>query len=380
VIVWIHGGSDAVGRGGSEPASLARLGVVVVTFNYRLGILGFLAHPALTRESPHGASGNYGLLDQIEALRWVHRNIEAFGGDPDRVMVAGHSAGGGAVLQLLVTPLARGLFQRAVAQSGTLDMSQPLADAEAEGIALAHQLGVPADDPLPALRAAPIESLLAITARGYQGTTDGWVLPSSAPSLLQAGRMDAMPLIIGATANEAAIFGFTPPARRVDYRELVRRDDPAPERLLAHYPAPTDDDVPAAVRRYITDRDFVCPARYVAATRPGPTWLYLYAAPAAPGARIGAFHGAELRPQFAQEFGAPLGAMEQRIGDAMRRYWVQFARAGDPNVAGLPAWPVYQRARPRVLELGDPVRVTEGLGRDGCDVFDEVWTRGGGGP
>ncbi len=375
VIVWLHGGSDAVGTGGDEPASLAPLGVVVVTINYRLGLLGFMAHPALTQESPHHASGNYGLLDQIQALHWVQRNIAAFGGDPLRVTIVGHSAGGGAVLQLLATPLAHGLFHRAIAQSGTLDMSQPLAQAEAEGVTTATQLGVPANAPLPALRATTTEQLLAVSATGFQGTTDGWAIPRPVPTLLREGRMDPLPLIIGATAHEADLFGFAPPTHRDDYLALLRNADEArADRVLALYPAATDADIPQAVRRYLTDRDFVCPARYVAATRRGHTWLYLFSAPPAPGARYAAFHGAELRPLFDLNLGAPLDDTAKRIGAAMRRYWVQFATAGDPNAPGLPDWPVYTGAEPRHLEIGDPVRAIAGLGRPACDVFDETQT------
>ena len=375
VIVWLHGGSDAVGRGGDAPASLAKLGVVVVTINYRLGLLGFLAHPALTAESPHHASGNYGLLDQIEALRWVQRNIASFGGDPGRVTILGHSAGGGAVLQLMATPLARGLFQRAIAQSGTLDMSRPLADAETEGVATAAQLGVPVADPLPALRAISAERLVSGSARGFQGATDGWVIPRPVPTLLIEGALDSIPLIIGATANEADLFNLAPPATRDGYRALLRDADAARvDRVLARYPAATDAAVPAAVRRYMTDRDFVCPARYVAAMRRGRTWLYLFSPSPAPGAHQAGFHGSELRLLFDDELGAPLGDAERRLGAAMRRYWVRFAATGDPSAPGLPAWPAYAGPNPRHLALGDQVRAVAGLDRSGCDVFDEAWT------
>jgi para-nitrobenzyl esterase len=374
VMVWLHGGSDAVGKGGEEAASLAPLGVVVVTLNYRLGLLGFLAHPALTAESPHHASGNYGLLDQIEALRWVQRNIAAFGGDPARVTVFGHSAGGGAVLQLMASPLARGLLHRGIAQSGTLDMSQPLADAEIEGVATATKLGVPADDPLPALRAASVEQLLAVSARGYQGATDGWAIPRSGPDQLAADALAPVPLIIGATANEAEVFGLPPLPTPDAYGALVREADPRrADRVLALYPPATTADIERAARRYVTDRDFVCPARFVAATRRAPTWLYLYDAPLTPPAQITAFHGAELRPLFADEQGAPLTDTERRVSAAIRRYWVQFAATGDPNAPGLPAWPAYAAASPHHLRIADPVQTAAALERAGCRVFDEAW-------
>jgi para-nitrobenzyl esterase len=380
VAVWLHGGSFLFGNGGDEAAALAPLGVVVVTMNYRLGILGFLAHPALTKESPHGSSGNYGLLDQIEALRWVRRNAAAFGGDPERVMLFGHSSGGSAVLDLLASPLARGLFQRAVSQSGSLDESRSLAEAESQGQETSATLAGPGRDALHVLRAESVERLLSVAAgRSFVPVTDGWVLPASVPAVLASLRPDEIPLLVGATANEWSnlALGFPPPTDREGYRALVQRSgESRKDRLLALYPATSDEEVRPAAIRFLTDRDFVCPARYVAAKRRGRTWLYLVSAPGTPGpvgAALGAFHGVELRFLFRSGFGAPLGEVGERVGEAMRRYWVRFAATGDPNEPGRPEWPPYAGTKPRYLELGDSIRPLAGLDRAGCDVFDEVW-------
>ncbi|WP_394841092.1 carboxylesterase family protein [Pendulispora brunnea] len=374
VMVWIHGGSFAYERGGEEAAVLARRGVVVVTFNYRLGLLGFLAHPALTKESPHHASGNYGLLDQIEALRWVQRNIAAFGGDPSRVTIFGHSAGGDSVLMLAASPEARGLFQRAIAQSSSLGESQSLATAEKDGVAIAESLGATSSDPLRALRAAPVERLLAAQS-GVEPATEGWIIPKPIPVAIAEGATDGVPLIIGATAKEWSIFAIhSPPAKdRAAYRELLRKaGESHVERLLSLYPAARDEDVPAASIRYLSDWDFVCPARYIARKRKGRTWFYVASASATAGeigARYGAFHGSDVRLLFHDEMGIPLGEPAQRTGDAMQHYWSRFARSGEPNEPGLAEWPVYGS---QYLDLGDPIRVRSDGDRAGCLVFDEV--------
>ncbi|WP_394830397.1 carboxylesterase family protein [Pendulispora rubella] len=374
VMVWIHGGSFAYERGGEEAAILARRGVVVVTFNYRLGLLGFLAHPALTKESPHHASGNYGLLDQIEALRWVQRNIAAFGGDPSRVTIFGHSAGADSVLMLAASPEARGLFRGAMAQSSSLGESQPLAVAEKDGAVIAESLGASSSDPLYALRAAPVERLLAAQS-GVEPVTDGWILPKPIPVAIAEGATDGVPLIVGATAKEWSIFAIhSPPAKDVSgYRELLRKaGESHVNRLLALYPAARDEDVPAASIRYLSDWDFVCPARFVASKRRGRTWFYVASTPVSvgeSGARYGAFHGSDVRMLFHDEMGIPLGELAQRTGDAMQRYWTRFAISGDPNEPGLAAWPRYGAQH---LDFGDPIQVRGDGDHAGCPVFDEA--------
>jgi para-nitrobenzyl esterase len=372
VMVWLHGGANRTGRGGADAAALVPQGVVVVTVNYRLGLLGFLAHPALASESPQGSSGNYGLLDQIEALRWVRRNIAAFGGDPQRVTVFGHSAGGDSVAQLLASPLAKGLFHRAIVQSGGLGTSRPQREMEAEGVRLAHDLGAPAE-PLAFLRAVPVDRLLAASNGPFDAAADGWVLRRPGPGALAEGASDVS-LLVGATTNEASVFAL--PSDLAGYSAMVDETGPSwKARVAARYPATGEADAPVAMLRLMTERDFVCPARYVAARRNAPTWLYLFSArpPGDGGARLGAFHGADVRLLFGLTYGVPLGDSGDRLGEAMRRLWVRFATAGDPNGSDLPAWPRATRNRPRYLELGDAIRTAVGPAIEGCDTFDAMW-------
>ena len=372
VMVWLHGGSNRTGSGGVEAAALVPHGVVVVTLNYRLGLLGFLAHPALAAESQHGSSGNYGLLDQIEALRWVARNIAAFGGDPRRVTVFGHSAGGDGVAQLLASPLAKGLFHRAIIQSGGLGTSRPRRDLEAEGVRIARGLGAPAD-PLAFLRALPIARLLAASDGPFDAVADGWVLPRPGPGALAEGAAD-VPLLVGATADEASVFAL--PGDLAGYHAMVGESGPSWQaRVAARYPVTREADVPAALRRLMTDRDFVCPARYVAAHRSAPTWLYLFSArpPGEGGARLGAFHGADVRLLFGLTYGVARGAEEDRVAEAMRRLWARFAEAGEPNGPGLPDWPRHGHGRPRYLVLDAAMGTARGPDLEGCDTFDAMW-------
>ncbi|HEX6738854.1 MAG TPA: carboxylesterase family protein, partial [Vicinamibacteria bacterium] len=375
VLVWIHGGANRFGSGKDEAAALVREGLVVVTFNYRLGLLGFLAHPALAKESPHGSSGNYALLDQIEALRWVQRNIAVFGGDPHRVSIVGHSAGGDSVAQLLASPLAEGLFHRAVIQSGGLGTARPRAEMEEAGTKIAARLGAPASDPLPALRALPVEALVGAADGGFDASADGWVIPAPGPSALAAGQAHALPLLVGATSDEARAFAL--PHDLATYRNAIAEAGPAwQERVAARYPAASEDQVPAALTRLVTERDFVCPARYIAAHRGGPAWLYLFSAAPAPGpagTRLGAFHGTDVRLLFDRTYGLPRRPDDAKVGDAMRRYWARFAAAGDPNTPGLPDWPAYRTASPHHLDLQAPLRTGGDLAADACALFDAMW-------
>ena len=372
VLVWIHGGGlEQDGARDYDGTKLAADGVVVVTINYRLGALGFLAHPAL---ASHGAAGNYGLMDQQAALRWVQRNIARFGGDPGNVTIAGQSAGGLSVLAQMVSPGARGLFQRAIVQSGTFALNQrPLAVAEAAGETFATAVGC-ADQSAACLRSAPVSDLVANFGVEIPGVVDGAVLTQPIGTALARGQFARVPVINGITHDEELLFvdGLKltvsqgtniPLAAPLDGSETTYEADIAqalgvsPARaaaIAAVYPLSANPTRPDEVFGLaVSDASFACPALQVdrqTAARGVPTYAYQFNDDAAPGFGLGqATHGAEL-PYLFDLPNSPvvLNAGQQALAASMRTDWARFAGTGNPSSHALP-WPSFNGTR--VLSL-----------------------------
>lgn len=400
VMVWIHGGGCTTGSGGSplyEGTHLASQGVVVVTLNYRLGPFGYLAHPLLSRESPQGVSGNYGMLDQIAALQWVQANIAAFGGDPGCVTVFGESAGALSICRLMISPLAEGLFHRAIAQSGGAqgrnrhlrEHRNHLEPMETIGERLARQLGCDqAPDPLAALRAVSAADLLAAAnpAQGLYGEgtkfgpiIDGWAIPDDPDRLFAAGRQHAVPFMAGTTADEGTLFAFQAPIRHAaGYESAVRSLFGADAgEVLRRFPCPDDASVKKAFADLTTVTSFVAPARFLVksvAAAQGKAYLYHFThePPGAKRLGLGATHGAEIAYVFGN-LRRLHGPVDRQVSETMGAAWVRFAKTGDPNGPGLPAWPAYTTAADPHLEFGDEPRAGTGLHREVCDLLERAW-------
>lgn len=395
VMVWIHGGGYLNGSGALsyyDGSALARLGAVVVTINYRLGILGFLAHPQLSRESREHVSGNYGLLDQIAALQWVKENIVPFGGDARNVTIFGESAGAGSVSCLLFSPLAKGLFQRAIAESGALDDQLKdlrntrggIESAEHQGIELAHQLACGGGAALPCLREMSGSLLLKMvrtisclecTQRDTLGpVADGYVIPGQPYELLRAGRLNPAAVLTGSNRGEGTIvIGMRPVPDVAGYHAWVSarfRDQAAA--VLAAYPAPTNDAVRTALRDVYTDSWYLCPSRSLAAAEK-TTYLYQFTR-VRPGNEMRTAHGSEIPYVFdtLKTAGGRLEEVDRTLATLMSAAWYRFAAKGDPNGDGLPEWPRYDRKSESYLEFGDKMRVDRGLEASQCQAIGFV--------
>jgi para-nitrobenzyl esterase len=355
VLVWIHGGAFAGGSGAvpiHNGAALAARGIVVITINYRLGVLGFMALPALTAEA--GSSGNYGLMDQIAALQWVKRNIAKFGGDPARVTIAGQSAGAASVQDLIASPAAQGLFAGAIVESDPMvGPGMPtLASAEAQGqrIAAAAKLSTLAE-----LRALPLGDLTTAANHPSVGPPGIRFVPIRESRVLPDPQRQTsrVPVLIGLNADEASAGGADWNTRSVDGLQqlLARRFGDHATRMAALYPARTDQEARSAARAMLTDRGLAALLAWSAARVAGspPAYAYLFdgVRPGSQGDRFGSFHTLEVPFVFdtLAEAGLHPGVQERQLAAMVRAYWINFVRTGDPNGLGLPAWPVLRTGR-----------------------------------
>ncbi len=393
VFVWIYGGGYTNGSA-SMPLywgdQLAHKGVIVITVAYRLGPLGYLAYPELTRESPHHSSGNYGLMDQIAALEWIQRNISAFGGDPKNITIAGQSAGAMAVSMLMASPLAKGLFQRAIGESGAL--FEPLqlapryllANAERDGEKYAASLGVAS---IKELRDLPAARLLAGDAGNVSHPViEPYALPAAPYEVFASGQQNDVPLLIGSNADEArSLTDITHVKAATFDADLEHSFGALPAPLLVAYPHATDEAARQA--RLDIERDLRFGWDIWAWARlqsgSGRSRVYYYSfrqVPPFPAGSVfegwGASHYAELWYVFDHLDQEPWRwtAADRKLAEEISGYWVNFVRSGDPNGPGLPAWPAFSNTDSKVLYLGDPITVGGVANINSLEIFDAVYT------
>ena len=389
VLVYFFGGGF-VGGDGSEPrydgAAMARKGIVAVTVTFRLGVFGFLAHPALTRESPHHASGNYGLMDQSAALRWVQKNIAAFGGDPRRVTIAGESAGSFSVSAQMASPWSKGLIAGAIGESGSLMGTHPttsLADAERRGAAFAAGLGATS---LSALRALPAAQILEATAPRtsprFGAIVDGDFLPRPPADIYAAGDQAHVPLLVGWNSQESDAWG------------VLGRDAPTPDNFAKAlrtvfgdhaddaaklFPASTDEEARSSATALASDR-FIAFSTWKwydlqSKTSGKPVFRYLFSRPRPGGS--GAVHSGEIEyalGNLATNTTYAWTPDDYKVSETMQNYFANFIKTGDPNGAGLPSWPAANRGNSEpVMHLDVNTHVGFDAHRDRYQFLDQFY-------
>ena len=420
VMVWIYGGGFQIGASSQsayDGEALAAQGVVLVSINYRLGIFGFLAHPALDQESPKGVSGNYALLDMVAALEWVKRNIGAFGGDPNNVTIFGESAGGTAVCLLMVVPQAEGLFQKVISES-TAWMFGPISHLTESwyGRVPMTKFGEKLGTDLAALRAKSVAELLktlpppmtrndaAERGEAYMPVVDGWVIPDDPARLFSTGKFHHVALVAGTNADEGTLLGGPPVRNLAQYGKwAAEKVGPLAERLLSLYPASTDAEAHAAAAQASGDLVFLYGTRAVlraasklprkvaglsVSVNPN-TFQYQFTRVNGIGRQIhwGSFHASEIpyiwetlpdsvygtQASFLGDFSVTVDTyneQDRKLSQAMSAAWVAFAKTGSPNGPGLVHWPPFA-GKESHMEFGDQIAAKESLRKKQIDFMSE---------
>lgn len=365
VMVFVPGGGNT--RGSASEAqydgnNLAKKGVVYVSVNYRLGVFGFLAHPDLTRESDRHASGNYALLDQIAALQWIQRNIAKFGGNPNSVMLYGHSAGASNLAALMASPLSKGLFQRAAGMSGGLGNQLPLAQAEEAGVKFAEALGAQS---IAQLRAKSAEEILNARSRVNGAVVDGWVLPQDVYSTFAEGKQIDVPLMAGSVGDDGPGAGMPAKTSEVSKWAQDNYGDLA-EEFLKVFPSGTESQLAKASHDLRRSRSLMGARTWVelhAQTSHSKAYWYLFnhASPMPPGAvfsgrpavEMGSYHGGELvyvwNNLYLKDW--PWQPEDRHLGELMSTLWTNFAKTGEPSAPGSPKWPAYDPKNEMMLYI-----------------------------
>jgi para-nitrobenzyl esterase len=368
VMVWLHGGGFSIGHGNTAMYNSPKLpqnGVVLVTLNMRLGAIGLLAHSLLSKESPHGVSGNYMFLDMMAALQWVQRNIASFGGDPDKVTIFGESGGGGKVIGLLASPLAKGLFHRAICESGGMPHSTLLKELEERGERLFARLGVNKEaDPLKAARALDYEKILEVAdtmtvemnlpiqQAFVDSAVDGWFLTDRVVKVISEGKQNAVPYIMGSTLGE-----LTGPGIMINGKEMI-----FPE-MIPNYVAMLSGASKAKVKGYAFIFDQV-PGKW---KEEGAVSCHGIELPYVLGALDIKEELEVMRdgvvPSGAKSYDPEPTEVDKKVSQAMMRIWAQFAKTGDPSVKGLIRWPAYEAVTDQYLYITEPLEVKIGFSK-----------------
>lgn len=405
VMVWIHGGSHQAGAGSQsiyQANQLVENGVVLVTINYRLGVFGYIAHPALSAADPRGVSGNYGLLDQVAALAWVRDNIAALGGDPDNVTIFGESAGAQSVTEIMSTPFSEGLFHKAILQSGASTYNANGLTTAIEGRLTMHEAGLDFFDGLAAadasaadLRAIPAADIIAqipnkLHLGGYAlPTVDGVVIPRLMGEAIASGRIHNVPILAGYNGDEGTLFydSIQKPTvlvpefpegleDRLAYLEEVYGDNDAAQ-LISLYDLDDPDTYQSAETDMLGDDLFGVHMRHLATAnvlQGQPTYLYHFTrVPPSKTQTIGAFHAAEIF--FVFDSHSPLSGLteeDEMLTEAMGLYWTNFARTGDPNGAGVPDWPLYHPVSDNWMTFNPSIEVKTNVRSAKLDIMERA--------